>query len=89
MGSTVGDAMTNPLYAEIDKLRAENKEYLAVCELAIGQMPSAQKVMRDNGFVIDDLSNRWQKLAFTFYTQIVETATEAEAARDRVKEEEG
>jgi hypothetical protein len=32
-----------------------------------------QKIMRKHKFVIDNLEDRWQKLAFTFYTEIVET----------------
>jgi citrate synthase len=79
--------MKNAWTEEVDRLRAENKEFLAVCETAIGQIDQAQTIMRDNGYVIDDLSNRWQKLAFTLYNLLVETATEAEAVRDRVKGE--
>lgn len=32
----------------------------------------------NNGFVIDNLDDRWQKLAFTLYTDIAALSTEAE-----------
>jgi hypothetical protein len=38
-----------------------------------------QKMMRREGFALDNLDDRWQKLAFTFYTQLVQQATDAEA----------
>jgi hypothetical protein len=38
-----------------------------------------QDMMRREGFAIDNLNDRWQKLAFTLYTEIVSMATEADA----------
>ena len=35
-------------------------------------------MMRQHEFVFDDLDNRWQKLAFTLYTDIAQMSTEAE-----------
>ena len=32
----------------------------------------AVEMMKANGFVIDDLDDRWQKLAFTLYNYLVE-----------------
>ena len=37
-----------------------------------------QEIMRRNGFVIDDLDDRWQKLTFTLYTDIAALSSEAE-----------
>ncbi len=37
-----------------------------------------QEMMRREGFAIDNLDDRWQKLAFTLYAQIVSMATEAD-----------
>jgi len=39
-----------------------------------------QEMMRRNGFVIDNLDDRWQKLAFTLYTDIVALSSDAEHA---------
>lgn len=36
-----------------------------------------QEKMRANGFVIDNLNDRWQKLAFTFYSDIAEMSMRA------------
>lgn len=36
------------------------------------KMVEAQEMMTANGFVIDDLGERWQKLAFTLYSYLVE-----------------
>lgn len=43
----------------------------------------AREIMRNNDFVIDNLDDRWQKLAFTFYTMIVELSVEAENLIDQ------
>jgi hypothetical protein len=43
--------------------------------------------MQREGFVIDDLDDRWQKLAFTLYTKLVQNATEADAAIAKAKGE--
>ena len=42
------------------------------------QIEVEKKKMEDNGFVIDNLDDRWQKLAFTLYTDIAALSTEAE-----------
>jgi len=42
------------------------------------QVMVSQEMMRRNGFVIDNLDDRWQKLAFTLYTDIAALSTEAE-----------
>lgn len=36
------------------------------------------KICEKNNFVFDNLDNRWQKLAFTFYSEIVELGNKAE-----------
>lgn len=40
--------------------------------------------MRANGYVFDNLDDRWQKLAFTFYTDIAELSMEAERLLDEL-----
>ena len=48
--------------------------FLAVVK---GKMDEEQAKMRSNGFVFDDLGDRWQKLAFTFYSDIAEMSMQA------------
>ena len=55
-------------------------DLLAVCEVVAARPAEAQEMMRREGFVIDDLGDRWQKLAFTLYTYLAANATQAEAA---------
>ena len=55
-------------------------DLLAACEVAAARPAEAQEMMRREGFVIDDLGDRWQKLAFTLYTYLAANATQAEAA---------
>ena len=44
----------------------------------LGQIEEEKRKIKRNGFVFDDLNDRWQKLAFTFYTDIASLSTEAE-----------
>ena len=43
------------------------------------KMDEEQEKIRANGFVFDDLDDRWQKLAFTFYSDIAEMSMQAKA----------
>ena len=66
-------------------LRAVNADLLVACETTANRPLQAQEMMRREGFVIDDLEDRWQKLAFTLYTYLAENATQAEAAIAKAK----
>jgi hypothetical protein len=55
-------------------VRDDVRAFLVATE---GQLEAAQKVMGDNGFVFDNLNDPWQKLAFTFYTDIVQMSLTA------------
>lgn len=46
-----------------------------------------QEIMRKHNLKIDDLADPMQKLAFTFYTELCESAHEAQAILDAMKEE--
>jgi hypothetical protein len=50
------------------------------------QAAADQETMRRNGFVIDNLDDKWQKLAFTFYTDIAALSTEAEHILEDIAE---
>ncbi|HUW11165.1 MAG TPA: hypothetical protein VM537_15655 [Anaerolineae bacterium] len=60
-------------------------DLLGACELAANRPSEVQAMMRREGFVIDDLEDRWQKLAFTLYTYLAENATQAQAAIDKAE----
>ena len=64
-------------------------DLLAACELAANRPSEVQAMMRREGFVIDDLEDRWQKFAFTLYTMLVGNATQAQTAIDQAKGEDG
>ncbi len=46
-------------------------------EKAKGQIGKEIEIIKRNGFIFDNLDDRWQKLAFTLYTDILSLATEA------------
>ena len=64
-------------------------DLLTACELAANRPAEVQAMMRREGFVIDDLEDRWQKFAFTLYTMLVGNATQAQAAIDAAREQGG
>ena len=49
----------------LEEVSKKSKEMFAICE--------------EEDFVFDNLKNRWQKLAFTFYAEIVALSSKAEA----------
>ena len=61
-------------------LMATAPDLLAACEITAALPDEVQEIMRREGFVIDDLDDRWQKFAFTLYTMIAENASNANAA---------
>jgi len=65
---------------------AESGPYLrAVCVDAAGRPGQAEAYMKSVGLVFDNLDDPMQKLAFELYALLVEDATKAEAALDRVR----
>ena len=53
---------------------AEVVEFLAKVK---GMVHRDNEIMRREGFVIDNLDDRWQKLVFTLHTFIAELSTDA------------
>ena len=47
-------------------------------EVAMGKVDKEKRIMEQEDFIIDNLDDRWQKLVFTLYTDIVALSTEAE-----------
>jgi hypothetical protein len=85
-GCPVKDALDeiDSLREDVDLLtasRAELKARIARAEGLLrriaGSLVEAQGIMRREGFVLDNLQDRWQKLAFTLYTMLAEQATDA------------
>lgn len=62
----------------VTELEAQHDELLAMCKKTIALQPKALSKMEKNNIVLDDLSNIYQKLAFTFYSTIAEHAGEVE-----------
>jgi len=62
-------------------------DLLEACKLAANRPSEVQAMMRREGFVIDDLKDRWQKFAFTLYTMLVGNATQAQTAIDQAEVE--
>lgn len=50
------------------------------CEFSKEAPKRALAMMEREGFVFDNLDDRWQKLAFSLYTMLVESAGESEQA---------
>jgi len=50
------------------------------------QVVKDQEMMRANGFVIDNLDDRWQKLAFTLYTDIASLSADAGQLLEEMEE---
>jgi len=67
------------------KTKVDIKGFL---EKVKNQPYQCQAMMRQNGFVIDNLDDRWQKLAFTLYTDIVGLSSAAEQILEYLAEEE-
>ena len=75
--------------ASVDNARllTERDVLREVCEEIASGSEEAQEIMRREGFVIDNLEDRWQKLAFTFYTMLANHSAKAIAALDANKDE--
>ena len=54
---------------------------------AEGKPSKALKIMGREGFVIDNLNDRWQKLVFTLYSELVGLSTEATDILEYFEEE--
>jgi hypothetical protein len=65
------------------QLIASAPEMYKALEKVIKEPQEAIEIMENNGLAIVDLSDKWQKLAFTFYTMLVNSATIAEIAIDK------
>ena len=58
------------------------------CETVAGRTAEVQAMMTREGFVIDDLDDRWQKFAFTLYSLLAADAGHAERAIAKARGEE-
>lgn len=60
------------------------KEFL---QKVVKQIQEEKLKVESNDFVFDNLDDPWQKLAFTFYTDIAALSTEAEQILEYLQEE--
>lgn len=67
------------------KMKTNEERTRAFIEAVAGKREEELEKLRHNGFVFDNLEDRWQKLAFTFYSDIAELSMLAE---NLLKEEE-
>lgn len=77
--------MFNSLAEKIDtqanaNLIAAAPDMYDVCKSICKSADEALIIMKREGFVIDNLDDRWQKLAFTLYSAIVSDAVQSEYA---------
>jgi len=56
-------------------------------EMVKRKIEQEKLMMEQNGFVIDNLNDRWQKLAFTLYTDILGLSTQAELILEYLEED--
>ncbi|MGA2669978.1 MAG: hypothetical protein ABSF21_00955 [Dehalococcoidia bacterium] len=55
-------------------------------EVVKNKIEEESQIMLRENFIIDNLDDRWQKLVFTFYTDILALSTEAEQILEYLKE---
>jgi len=67
---------------------ATDVDVLGFLKKVQGQLAKAKRILEVNNFVIDNLDDRWQKLAFTLYTDIAAMSTEAEQILKALAEKE-
>ncbi len=65
----------------------DGPDWMEVLEFAAKQPEKARDIMQKHKFILDDLNEPWQKLAFTFYSMLVETGQKAEKIIEEAKEE--
>ena len=69
----------------ITELEEQRNELVEVCKKAAARQPQALDKMREHKVVIDNLSNKHQQIAFTFYNMLVQTTMEIEGVLDNQK----
>jgi hypothetical protein len=62
---------------ECERCRQHESEVKRLRALCRDNLDSAKDIIERENFVFDNLGNRWQKLAFTFYTTLVMMAEAA------------
>jgi hypothetical protein len=66
----------------IERFLSEPDEHEKLVAMVKGAPQEAQAIMRRHGLKIESFEDPMQKLAFTFYTMLVEHAHAAEALED-------
>lgn len=71
---------------ELDKRTPSYEELVAFARWAQEKQPNAVRIMRKHGLVIDDLKDPMQKLAFSFYCDLVEIEKKVKDLLDDAEE---
>jgi len=58
-----------------------------IARFAMDELDRAKDTIRREGFVFDGSGGHWEKLAFSFYTDLAETHYRAQSALDAIAEE--
>jgi len=71
-GDEYGAEVLHHARERITQLEVENERLRGALIILRPKMLEAQEVMREHGFVIDNLKDPWQKFAFTLYSMLVQ-----------------
>ena len=63
----------------ITELEAQRDELVEVCKKAAARQSQALGKMRKHNIILDNLNDKYQKTAFTFYSMLVQTTQEIKA----------
>ena len=75
-----GESVSN---GQLEKIPSR-KELIAFAQWAASKQPEAVEIIRKHGFIFDNLDDKWQKLAFSFYSDLSEINWGVKAMYDKV-----
>jgi hypothetical protein len=75
---TINPVIINDTHRGTPSRRPTYKELARFAKWTQMFQPDALRIMRENHLVLDNLNDPMQKLAFTFYTNLVEIAQKSE-----------
>lgn len=79
--------VTDLIAIETADLKAENARMRTLLERFTHVNKQALDIIKREGFVFDHSGGRWEKLAFTFYSDLVAIATDARHVLEQEKED--
>ena len=79
-------ALHDEMNREITDLKAELANQREFLEYVAGQSKAALAIIQREGFVFDHSGGRWEKLAFTLYSDLVAISTDARHRLEEMEE---